>query len=323
VSAADRHQASNEACLDPETLALWVDDGLSAAERAAAERHVADCARCQATLAALVRTAPVLERQRPWWQTLKAAWLAPVAAAATALAIWIAVPGAPPPRSLPESAPASAPAAPSPQPAKEEAQSAPATAAKPPAVEGRDQKALAEKLAPASEVAAAPPPVAETAPAAASPPVAAPAPAATASPAAAARRSFSEVAADALSRPARQANSIASEIIAPDPMSRWRITGGRIIEHSADGGATWQEQPAGATFMLTAGSAPSPLVCWMVGQAGVVLLSTDGLTWRRMGLPTTADLVSVRATDERTATVTDVNGRTYVTTDGGMTWIQR
>jgi photosystem II stability/assembly factor-like uncharacterized protein len=61
----------------------------------------------------------------------------------------------------------------------------------------------------------------------------------------------------------------------------------------------------------------------MVGRAGVVLLSTDGLTWRRMGFPTAADLVSVRATDERTATVTDVNGRTYATTDGGMTWIQR
>jgi hypothetical protein len=302
---------TNDACLDPETLALWVDDGLSAAERAAAERHVADCARCQATLAALVRTAPVLERQPPWWQTLKAAWLAPVAAAATALAIWIAVPGAPPPRSSQESVPASAPAAPSPQPAKEEAQRAPATAAKPPVVERRDEKRLVDK-APTSEVAAAPPLEA------------APPPAANESPAAAAPRAFSEgAAADAISKSARQANSIASEIVPSNPLSRWRITRGRIVEHSTDGGTTWQEQPTGATSTLAALSAPSPLVCWVVGQAGVVLLSTDGLTWRRMGFPTTADLVSVRATDERTARVTDVSGRRYVTTDGGMTWIQR
>jgi hypothetical protein len=311
VNAADRHRASNEACLDPETLALWVDDGLSAAERAAAERHVADCARCQATLAALVRTAPILERQRPWWQTLKAAWLAPVAAAATALAIWIAIPGAPPRRSLPESVPASAPAAPSPQPAKEEAENKPEVAAKPPVVERRDEKRLVDK-APTSEIAAAPPLEA------------APPPAANVSPAAAAPRAFSQgVAADAISKSARQANSIASEIISPDPMSRWRISGGRIVDRSTDGGTTWQEQPTGATSTLTAGSATSPLVCWMVGQAGVVLLSTDGRTWRRMGFPTTVDLVSVRATDERTATVTDANGRTYVTTDGGVTWTQR
>jgi photosystem II stability/assembly factor-like uncharacterized protein len=105
-------------------------------------------------------------------------------------------------------------------------------------------------------------------------------------------------------------------------MSRWRITGGRAIERSTDGGVTWQQQFSDATFSLTAGSAPSALVCWVVGQDGVVLLSTDGRTWRRVGFPTMPALVSVRAADERTATVTDVNGRTYVTTDGGVRWTQ-
>jgi len=330
VSAADRHRASNEACLDPETLALWVDDGLSAAERATAERHVADCARCQAALAALVRIAPAAERPRPWWRLSRVAWLAPLTAAAAALVIWIVVPGAPPPRSpapsMRTSAPAPAPS--SPQPAKEEAENKPEVAAKPPVVERRDEKRLFDK-APTSEVAAAPPsevappPAPNASPAAAAPPPAtAPAPPAR-TPSLDAFRASSGAAADAVARSAAQANVLAAEIISPDSMSRWRITGGRVIEHSTDGGATWQEQPTGATSALTAGSAPSPTICWVVGQGGVVLLSTDGRTWRRMGFPTTVDLVSVRATDERTATVTDANGRTYVTTDGGVTWTQR
>jgi photosystem II stability/assembly factor-like uncharacterized protein len=208
----------------------------------------------------------------------------------------------------------SEPVAPPPQAAKQEAQNPPVVDAKPRVVERRDENKVVEKAPPpASEVAETQPPAA-----------AAPAPAAIAPPAApspAARRSFS-AAADAV-RSVAQANTIAADILSPDPMSRWRITAGRIVEHSTDGGATWQEQPTGATSTLTAGSAPSPLVCWMVGQGGVVLLSTNGRTWRRIEFPVTTDLVSVRATDERIATVTDVNGRTYATTDGGGTWTQR
>ena len=312
--------APSDACLDPETLALWVDDGLSAAERATAERHLADCARCQATLAALVRTAPVPEVRQPWWRLSRVAWLAPLTAAAAALVIWIVVPAAPPPA---QSTTASAPPASSPHAAKEaakpEAESAPAPAntAKPQAAERRDEKQLAEKplaapeqrqraQAPASEVAAAPLP-ATPAPAAAPPPP---------------LRSLSGAAADSFATSAAQANAAAPEIVSPESMSRWRITGGRSIERSTDGGATWQQQFSDATFTLAAGSAPSPSICWVVGQAGVVLLSTDGRTWHQVGAPTTTALVSVRAVDERTATVTDVNGRTYVTTDGGVRWTQ-
>src|SRR3954466_13561980 len=84
--------ARSDTCLDPETLALWVDDGLNAAERATAERHVADCAACQATLAALVRTAPIPERSTPWWQTLNVSWLVPIAAPAAIYPLWIVDP---------------------------------------------------------------------------------------------------------------------------------------------------------------------------------------------------------------------------------------
>ena len=79
------------ACLDPETAAAFVDGTMSRRERAGAEAHVADCPRCQAVLAALVRsTPPPLERA--WWRRPAVAWLAPLTVAATAVAIWISVP---------------------------------------------------------------------------------------------------------------------------------------------------------------------------------------------------------------------------------------
>ncbi len=319
------------ACLDPETLALWVDDELGAAERAAAERHVADCARCQATIAALVRTAPAAAVRQPWWRASRLAWLAPLTAAAAAVAIWVAVPGAPPPRPAAQSTPAAAPALTAPAPAQQDADAAPARAredeprvAQPsvPPEAARETAAPASTLAapaPSAPAAAPPSATAATAPSAAA--AALPSAAAAAPPAqpSTTLRAFAPAAADAAGRLAT-ANAVAADILSPDPTSRWRITAGRVVEHSIDGGATWQAQPTDVTSRLTAGSAPSASICWIVGQDGVVLLTTDGRTWRRLGVPATTPLVSVRATDERTATVTDANGRTYVTADGGGHW---
>lgn len=70
----------------------------------------------------------------------------------------------------------------------------------------------------------------------------------------------------------------------------------------------------------TAGASPSPLVCWLVGPQGLVLLSTDGRSWKRIGFPETVDLTSIEATDDKTATITALNGRTFKTTDGGQAW---
>lgn len=77
-------------CVDPETLAAWMDGSLSGDRLAGAERHASSCARCQAMLASMARTAPSVE-PRPWWQMLTARWLVPFAAAATALVLWVAV----------------------------------------------------------------------------------------------------------------------------------------------------------------------------------------------------------------------------------------
>jgi photosystem II stability/assembly factor-like uncharacterized protein len=62
-------------------------------------------------------------------------------------------------------------------------------------------------------------------------------------------------------------------------------------------------------------------MCWIVGRSGLVLLSSDGQTWRRLDfIDTTLDLVSVTARDGVAATVTAANGRSYSTTDAGRTW---
>jgi len=117
-------------CLDAETMAAWVDRALPAGEAAAAEAHVADCARCQAVLSVLVKTMPAVAQPVPWWRR---GWaigtLVPLAGGALAIALWVATPRQP--ASLPAATSTTSvtsttsptvalapPAAPGPQPAR-------------------------------------------------------------------------------------------------------------------------------------------------------------------------------------------------------------
>jgi len=77
-------------CVDAETLAAWIDGTLVGEDLAAAEGHSAGCARCQAMLASMARIAPPIT-SRPWWGSVTIRWVVPVAAAATALALWVSV----------------------------------------------------------------------------------------------------------------------------------------------------------------------------------------------------------------------------------------
>src|SRR5262249_54371521 len=81
-------------CLDADTLAPWSDGTLRARERASVEAHAASCARCQALLAAMARTAPPTAPARSWRMST-VAWLAPLAAAAAVVLVWINVPTMP------------------------------------------------------------------------------------------------------------------------------------------------------------------------------------------------------------------------------------
>jgi photosystem II stability/assembly factor-like uncharacterized protein len=92
------------------------------------------------------------------------------------------------------------------------------------------------------------------------------------------------------------------------------------VQRSIDAGSTWETQSTGVAAIVSSGAAPSKSVCWLVGKGGLVLLSPDGRSWRRVPFPEAIDLVSVAATDASSAAVTTVNGRTFTTADGGKTW---
>jgi photosystem II stability/assembly factor-like uncharacterized protein len=111
-------------------------------------------------------------------------------------------------------------------------------------------------------------------------------------------------------------------IVSADAQSRWRLGSvGGFVEHSTDGGATWQVLPTGVNAMLVDGSSPSRAVCWLVGQAGVVMLTIDeGRSWQRLASPASIDLRSVTATSDKNATVVAADGRRFSTSDGGRNW---
>ena len=384
-----RARAASDAtdrCLDADTLAAWADETLGARERSAAERHAADCARCQAMIAAMARTASTTVAA-PWWRGHLMAWVVPVSAAAVALTVWSVWPVRPmfetrqrtqqvanaePPASPPLTArseatvPARVARPAPPEAMKTEAAklqekdralrdagvpAEPLNQTVPPSAELRRADASEEKPANAAVSKTGPPArsldavgearpkaVAEavavaTPPAPPPPPPAAPSPAtapATAAPAAPERSAFaasraavagatSPPAADRLSARER-AVGLDTMIVSPNPLNRWRPVIGGAVQHSTDGGSTWQMQQTGVTTRLTAGASPSALVCWLVGPRGLVVLSTNGRSWKQVPLSEAIDLVSVRATDDKTATVTASDGHTFGTADGGATW---
>ena len=317
-----------DSCLDAETLAAWMDGGLSGAALELAQSHVADCARCQSLVGALARTHAIVPQPEPaprrWL-----AWLVPLTAAAAAVALWVAVPrdgAAPvPPATVAQEQTAAAkapePKLAEPPPMATSANSAQTPDAKRDAANTDQAKAselrkdagrFEDRLKRESEVAGQIASSGAADGAAAAP--AAPAPAAAP--------------AERLSAQARSGNSLAEmtavgvSIVSPDPAIRWRIAGA-VLEHSANGGSSWDVVPTGIATALTAGAAPSPSVCWVVGRAGVVLLSTDGRSFSRVAFPEMTDLSAVRATDARSASVTTMDGRTFSTSDGGVAWTSR
>ena len=96
-------------CPDAELLGLYAERALGEDERLALEAHVTGCARCQATVAAYVRSLPdgvaagaaggaatgVGDAVHSWWAGWR--WLVPVAATAAVVtvAVWVQRPAAP------------------------------------------------------------------------------------------------------------------------------------------------------------------------------------------------------------------------------------
>jgi len=99
----------------------------------------------------------------------------------------------------------------------------------------------------------------------------------------------------------------------------WRLRAASI-ERSDDAGKTWRAQPSGDATGLLAGSAASAEVCWLAGRSGLVLRTTDGEHWERLGSPTGSDLTQVIASSATNATVQTAGGERFSTSDGGRSW---
>jgi hypothetical protein len=113
-----------------------------------------------------------------------------------------------------------------------------------------------------------------------------------------------------------------SEIVirTPDPQVLWRITGGRFVERSDDAGATWNGQLPDANARLVAGASASAKICWLVGQAGIILVTKDAKHWKKIPPPVPADFVAVSAKSASAAVVTAADGQRFATRNGGRKW---
>ena len=143
-------------CLDADTLAAWSEGGLAGKSLAAAEAHAASCVRCQAILAAIARTATVADgldtrdagASSPSAIVRGVRWLVPLAGAAAAAALVLAIwPGTP----VQELAPVPTSVAPSTAPTERVEPASPPPP--PPAAFGDRRDALA-KTAPADKPSA-------------------------------------------------------------------------------------------------------------------------------------------------------------------------
>ena len=111
------------------------------------------------------------------------------------------------------------------------------------------------------------------------------------------------------------------EFASPNAADRWRLAGA-AVHHSTDAGRQWELATINASDSLTAGHSPASPIAWIVGRRGSVYLTTDGSRFVRVPFVEPVDLVAVVGINDREATVTAADGRTFRTTDGGATWIR-
>lgn len=319
--------AAPELCATPEVIAAWTEGKLSRAEETRVELHLSRCAACQQMLAVMARTEPVQAALPSVWDRWRLRVIAPVAAAATAVAIWVAAPGDRPEQILREQGKQTV------APGAEQEPSPPSGLAAQPPLEkqrtddpagettdpgrvrpGRSDRAAAELDSLEAEQLADTTlrdRAGESARSAPAAPAAAPPPAAPE----AAAQERREAAATLQRAPAPPV-----VIVSPDPSNRWRIGPGGSVDRSTTGGQSWESTNIEGGNPLTAGSSPAPLVSWLVGPRATVLRTVDGSTFERVAFPESVDLVAVRAESAAVAVVTAANGRRFRTENGGQSW---
>ena len=323
-----RNQATPDGeCPDAEIVAAFHERALTPEEHQVWEVHIAACARCQAQLAALVRTDDVPQLIQPARKNigwlLDWRWLTSLATAAgVVLAIWAIDPGSvtdPPTSTVTDGAAV--------QPADEGRQQLPANRRTVDLLRA-EEEAVAIVANRENETAEIEPPrqraVLQERAADAPTELRARADDVVTLP----RAEVTERRATSQSLTARRSTvspvsalrfADADVIVSPDASVMWRFTTDDV-ERSTDGGSTWVVQFS-ADSALRAGSAPSANVCWLVGLDGTILRTVDrGVSWESIMAPGTTDLVGVHAVDAQSAQIQTADGRSFRTDDGGLSW---
>jgi hypothetical protein len=318
---------ASDACLDAETLAAWADGGLSVTAAAAVELHASSCSRCTAVLAALERSAPAASTTRAWTPARAFRWLAPLMAAATAVAIWIAVPDRPLTRVEPA-------------PAHDLAIQAPETPAREPGTGNLESGAgNAERRALSAEPGTANRGTANQNPAPSTQNVE---PQAQFAPSV-------RVEKPAVEEQLQMRDELKRELAAPQPLgaaadsaakappppaqapaapqaaatstpSAAALSADAVAEREI--GATAQERSAfNSKAMAVASVSPSnSLMHWRVVASAAIERSTDGgRTWTRANAPASS-IMAIRAVDGNRAVARTAEGVQFYTTNGGRTW---
>ena len=270
-----------------EALAAWAEGRLTVTEAATVEAHLASCALCQETLAVFARAeaqdmesgVSPIRPERSGFSWFRWRWAVPVAAAATAAALWVAVPDNPsqdefertvaPALEQRPSAPgetASADAS-APRAAQEEK---PQSARRDQAISGFEDRADKQEQRAASANAPEQDLKAE-----ASQPAAAAAARAPEAPPASDQARFRT---EPLSGLQRQAPI--PEVMSPDPLVRWRIVPPGRLERSTDGGKTWAPVTLPQPVELIAVRAPTATSAVATTADGRQFRTDDqGKTW--------------------------------------------
>ncbi len=306
--------------LDADVVAGWADGSLDSHARAAAEAHAADCARCQAVLAAMIRTEPVAARPGRGWLGVRARWLVPLATAATAVALWVGLsreliaPGTPPQvanrtESTPDAAANRAPATPAPARAAQPMESAqrqaePGTATRKRAVPARPEPPATKAPQPQQE-----------------------------KPAAAAEAVIvDDVRRDALAGRPAPTPPVAAPVLAPPPAAAAPPKPEAVPPKPA---TAEPDTAARAEFRVLSESvqvgklaavadrefaSPDLAARWRIGRGGVVQRSTDaGKTWVVQKSGVTLDLFAASAPSKDVCWIVGRSGLVLLTTDG-KTW---
>lgn len=311
--------------LDAEVVAAWADGSLDPQVRAAAEAHTADCTRCQAVLAAMVRTEPAAAQPGRGWLGARVRWLVPLAAAAAAVALWVGVSNDVPAPGTPPQIASRA------EPVPDEAARAvptPTLAVPPP----RD--AATREISPDESRrrpdSAAPPAARTEAPRQAEKPAAAPGPV-----------RLDELRRDpsAGAAPPSPGRSEKPAALPPVPVPTESVltpTQTQTQTQTQVGPTQTQsaqsQTPATETVLARRAAfstntalgdvaSPDPAVRYRVGMKGSIQRSADGgKTWVAQTSPVTLDLFAASAPSPEVCWIVGRSGVVLLTTDGGATW---